>query len=336
MAHPKVKVLFQNMTPFAWAHGGFQTQVEETKLALERRGIEVEWLRWWDEKQTGDLIHHFGTPPVSHLRLAKTQGIPSVVTQLFTATCNRSRLQLTVQGLVTRSLMRLPGGIINQMNWPSYRAADKVVVGLEAECRVLRTVFGVPDALIARVPLGLHPDFLQAKPGLRDQPYLITTGTITDRKRSIELAQMARAAQVPILFVGKPYSATDAYGREFARLVDQRFVLHRDHVADRAQLIDLLRGSRGFVIYSRFENWCLSAHEAAACGLPLLVPDQPWSRERFGSQAHYLYPKSNPGNVARLRAFYEAGVTLPAPAVKLYSWDEAAEKLEACYRSLLT
>ena len=146
---------------------------------------------------------------------------------------------------------------------------------------------------------------------------------------------MARDAKVPILFVGKPYSPTDPYGKEFARLVDGRYVLHHEHIADRVQLIGLLKASRGFVIYSQYENWCLSAHEAAACGLPLLLPDMPWSRECFGSQASYLRPQSSASNVARLRAFHDACPDLPAPSLKLYSWDEVAEKLEACYRSVM-
>jgi glycosyltransferase involved in cell wall biosynthesis len=47
-------------------------------------------------------------------------------------------------------------------------------------------------------------------------------------------------------------------------------------------MIGLLQRARGFVLNSRFENWSLAAHEAAACGLPLLLPDLPWSREQFG------------------------------------------------------
>ena len=331
-----MKVLFNHALPFALAHGGFQVQIEETKAALERRGVEVEYLRWWDDRQTGDLIHHFTAPPVAFLEMARGKGIPSVITHLFTSTCNRSPAHLRVQGAITRALLALPGGIKNQLSWQSFRHADKMIVGLEAESRVLQIVYGLPPDRVALIPLGLHADFLQAGTPSRTEPYLVTTGTITNRKRSIELARMARAAQVPILFVGKPYTAGDAYGREFAELVDNRFVLHRDHVSDRGEMIRLLKSCRGFVIYSQHENWCLAAHEAAACGLPLLVPDQPWSRERFGGEASYLEAKPSAKNAARLRAFYDRCPELPAPKVRLYSWDDTAEKLEACYRELVT
>jgi len=331
-----MKVLFDHTSPFAFAHGGFQVQIEETKAALERRGIEVEYLRWWDDHQVGELIHHFNVPPLPYLRAAHDKKIPVVVTHLFTATCNRSPFQLGLQGAITKTLLALPGwGMIkHQLNWQSFQAADRMIVGLQAEQRVLETVFGLPSDRITRVPLGLHHAFLEAGPPSRSEPHLITTGTITARKRSVELAFMAREAQVPILFVGKPYHSTDPYWKRFAALIDSQFVFHRDHVSDRAEMIGLLQSSRGFVLFSQHENWCLSAHEAAACGLPLLVQDQPWSRECFGAQARYLDHAANGQNTARLRAFYEECPTLPKPDLRLYSWDEVATQLEASYCSL--
>jgi len=260
------------------------------------------------------------------------------VTHLFTATCNRSPLQLNIQGLVTRVLLDLPGwGLIkNQLNWQSFRLADLMIVGLQAERQVLSTVYGLPEAKVSVVPLGLHRDFLEAGKPSRSKPYLITTGTITERKRSVELAQMARTAQVPLLFVGKPYSLNDPYWKAFATLIDNKFVFHRDHVTDRAEMIGLLKSSRGFVIFSQHENWCLSAYEAAACGLPLLVPNQPWSRECFGAQASYLDASMTKTNPDKLRSFYEKCPVLPASDFKLYSWDEVAGQLEAYYRSILS
>lgn len=332
-----MKVLIDHSTPFMFAHGGFQTQIEQTRAALERRGLEVEYLRWWGDRQTGDLLHYFGAPGSSYLNAFRERRMPIVLTHLFTATCNRSPLQLAVQGMVTRTLMALPGWgtIKDQLQWKSFRTVDRMIVGIEAERRVLRTVYSVPQERITTVPLGLPEAFLKAGPGSRSEPYLISTGTITDRKRSIELALMARELKLPILFVGKPYSPRDPYWEKFSQLIDQKYVLHRGHVDSVDEMIRLLQSSRGFVLFSRFENWCFSAHEAAACGLPVLLPDLPWSRERFGGQASYLDASDTIRNLDKLRAFYEKCPTLPAPSIKLYSWDDAATTLEACYSDVL-
>ena len=331
-----MKVLFDHSSPFALAHGGFQIQIEQTKAALERCGVEVEYMRWWDDRQNGNLIHYFGAPSVSYLRMARNKNIPVVVTHMFSATCNRSPFHLKIQGAITLALLALPGwGMIkNQLNWQSFRMADRMIVGLQAERRVLVTVFGLSHDKIINVPLGLDQAFLEVGKPSRCESHLITTGTVTGVKRSIELALMAQQAQVPILFVGKPYHRDDPYWKTFAALIDDRFVFHRDHVSDLAEMIGLLRASRGFILFSRHENWCLSAHEAAACGLPILVPDQPWSRECFGAQASYLDVAPTGQNSAKLREFYDKCPSLPAPAIKFYSWDEVAEQLEACYRSV--
>ena len=329
-----MKILFDHSLPFALAHGGLQTQIEETKAALERRGLEVEFVRWWDARQRGDIIHFFGTPRLEYLNMAAEKRLPVVVTNLFTHACNRPPADLRLRGLFLRFAAALPRGISDHLNSRAYSRADRMVVGLKAERNVLETVFGIERKKVSVIPLGLHSDFLKAGRGSRDQPFLVTTGTITERKRSVELARLAHEARVPVLFLGKPYSHDDAYGKAFAALVDNRFVFHRGHIADRQALIELLRASRGFVIYSQHENWCLSAHEAAACGLPLLLPDLPWSRECFGSEASYLHPNADPGNTKALREFYEKAPGLEAPSIRLYSWDEVAEALEACYREI--
>src|SRR5271154_6950370 len=99
-----MKILFDHPFPFALAHGGFQVQIEETMAALVRRSIAVEHVRWWDERQTGDIIHHFSAPSPVSLEMARGKKIPVVITHLFTAACNRSPLQLEIRGVLTRSL----------------------------------------------------------------------------------------------------------------------------------------------------------------------------------------------------------------------------------------
>jgi glycosyltransferase involved in cell wall biosynthesis len=331
-----MKILFNHDLPFLLARGGIQTQIEQTKAALERLGIEVEWLRWWDDGQRGDVIHFFGATPTIHLRFARAKGIPLVMTVLFTETCNRSAARLRRQGFAVRILLALPfgEGVKEQLSWRSFLLADSNVVGLEVERRVLDLVYHVPRERTAIVPLGLSASFLQAGAGLRSEPHLICVGTITERKNCVPLAQLARRAEVPVLFVGSPYAESDPYWKEFSGLIDGRCVRHHPHVADEAQLIALLQAARGAVVMSRYENWCLAAHEAAACGLPLLVPDLPWSRECFGDEVRYF--KGNlAADVQILRRFHADCPQLRAPANKLVSWEEVAVRLRDVYARVL-
>jgi glycosyltransferase involved in cell wall biosynthesis len=333
-----MKILIDQHLPFLFAHGGANTQVEQTKLALERAGLEVEFLRWWDGQQCGDLVHFFGAASPAYLHHARVVRLPVIINQLFTDTCNRPLSRLKRQGRLVNAILAVPFGesIKQQLAWRSYQKCDHNVVGLEAERQVLQAVYQVPPERITVVPYGLSDLFIQAGPGKRTEPYLICTGTITERKNFVELARMAQAAQTPILFVGKPYHPNDPYALRFKNLVDNRWVKHRPHVDSELEMVQLLQSARGFVFMSNGENWCLSAHEAAACGLPLLVQDQNWSRERFGDQARY-FPTIGltPDNIARLKQFYNDAPSLPAPRIKIYSWDEVARQLKTVYETIL-
>lgn len=328
-----MKILFDHPSPFLLGHGGFQIQIEQTMAGLKAIGVEAEYLRWWDAKQSGDLIHYFSPANTSYLRQAYSMRIPVVMTTLFTETCNRSDLQLGLQGLATRGILALPfgKGVTDQLRWKTFRECKNNVVGLEAERKVLQTVYGVSSDAISVIPLGLSESYLRAGTGDRSENHLICSGTITRRKNSLLLAQMAKAAKVPILFVGKPYHPSDPYWKEFEKRIDQKWVKHHPHVESENEMIALLKSARGFVLLSEYENWCLSAHEAAACGLPLLVPDQKWSRERFGRGATYLAGYDIGKNVPALRQFYEHCPALPAPNLKQYGWIEVAEQLKLLY-----
>jgi glycosyltransferase involved in cell wall biosynthesis len=333
-----MKVLFDHASPFLLAHGGFQIQIEETKRALEKLGVTVEYLRWSDDQQTGDIVHFFGVAPVNYIEQAQRKSVKIVQTPLFTETCNRSDIRLRTQGAIVRSLLALPiaVGIKRQLNWRSFQLADMNVVGLQAEQKVLEWVYDVPSNHVSVLSLGLPQEFLDAGSTASRGDALICVGTITERKNTVLLARIAREAQIPILFVGKPYDVSDPYWTEFAALIDHRWVCYRSHTENYAELIKLYHTARAFVIMSRYENWCLAAHEAAACGLPLLLPKQKWSLERFGNEASYFSDKDIAAKTSELKAFYDRALTIPAPRVKLYSWREVAQRLKGIYEALLS
>ena len=326
--------------PFFLAHGGAQTQVMETVAGLRELGVEVEFARWWDGKQSADLIHSFGVPNLTYIQFARSKHLPIINTTLFTATCNRSPRQLAMQGLIVSGLLKLPrippwSSIRPQLIWEAFQQCDMNIVGLEAEARVLKTVYGVPTEQTGIVPLGLAKPFLDAGHGNRSGDYLITTGTITERKKSVELAKMAHRAQVPICFVGKPYDESSAYWREFQSLVDGSIVTHIPHTESIDEMISLLKGSRGYVLFSDYENWCLSAHEAIACGLPILVPDQPWSKELFTTKARYFSGWGIDSSTRNLQNFYQDCNNIPTPDIPLYSWKDVASRLLPFYNQLI-
>ena len=326
-----MKVLFNCHVPFMLAHGGAQVQIEQTKAALEQIGVETDYLQWWNDRQTGDILHHFGALPEETIRQAHDKGWKAVNTILLSENCNRSRRALLFRRVLIRTAMAVPLPRLFRLRFHAFRVCDRVLVSLQAEKEILVRSYGVPERSVRLVPLGLKEPFLNAGPGARTGDYLISHGTIAPVKNSVELARLAIEAKVPVLFVGKPFAAGDSYWEQFRQLVDNWYVRHQPHVAGEVEMIGLLQQARGFVLNSRFENWSLAAHEAVACGLPLLLPDLPWSRERFGAQASFFPKKGFAQSAAALRDFYQKSASAPSPKVRLYSWREVAEILRAAY-----
>jgi glycosyltransferase involved in cell wall biosynthesis len=331
-----MRILVDHSSPFVFAHGGLRVQVEQTVQALKEIGVDVDFVRWWDPELRGDIIHFFATPSLAYVVHAKKAGWPIVVKPLLSETSNRPDWKISLQALLTRMLLSLPfaEGVKNQLTWRTFAQCSRVVVGLKAEKDALTRIFRVRDSAVAVVPLGVSKQFLQAEKGKRQDDHLISTGTITAVKGSVELARLAHAAKTPVLFVGKPFDCNDPYWLEFRRLVDDRVVKYRPHIDDPGEMIQLLRGARGFVLFSRFENWSLSASEAVACGLPLLLPRQKWALERFGTQVRYFPSGSWQSQVSALRRFYDDCPHLAPPGIHLHSWTEVAQQLKSVYSSI--
>jgi glycosyltransferase involved in cell wall biosynthesis len=332
-----MKVLLNYQLPFMLAHGGMQIQIEQTKAALEKIGIEVEYVRWWDEHQTCDVLHHFARLGTTAMRLAQDKGIKVVMADLLTEQGSRSPGRVRAQRWVSRFLkMTMPGLATRAFDWESYRLADACVALTAHEARLMTYQFEAPPEKVHVIPNGVEDVFLQSSPMTRGQ-WLVCTTTITERKRLLELAEAAVEAQTPLRVVGKAYAETDPYAARFVEFAGRHpgVIRFDGPIRDRAALAEVYRQARGFVLVSAMESLSLSALEAAACGCPLLLSDLPWAKTVFGNSVSYCPVTPNRSRTAAaLRRFYEAAPKLTPPA-KPMSWVEVAHQLKSLYDSLL-
>ena len=333
-----MRVLIDHPSPFALAHGGFQIQIEQTAAALRAGGVEVEFLRWWDEAQRGDILHYFGRPTEAYVQLAQGKGLKVVIADLLTELGSRSvSRRLAQKTLMTAAQRLLPRSFTARMGWGAFHRADALVALTPWEAQLMRAMFGAAEAKTHVVPNGVEEIFLRAAPCERG-PWLVCTATITERKRVLELAEAAVAAQTPVWIIGKPYSKEDAYARRFEQIAQAQpqWVRYEGPVSDRARLAEIYRAARGFVLLSTMESLSLSALEAAACACPLLLGDLPWARTVFGADASYCpVTLGTAGTAAVLKSFYEQAPRLRPPA-KPKTWLEIAAQLRALYERLLS
>ena len=332
-----MKVLFDyHHLPFAFAQGGIERQILQTKSALEQAGVEADFVRWWDPSQQGDLIHFFGRPAADYIAFAHGQGYKVIVAELLTGTGSRSRRELALQRLfINMSRKWMPPTFTARLAWDAYRLADACIALTAWEAHLMNYLFGAPRDRLHVVPNGVEEIFLKSPQGERGQ-WLVCTATITERKRVLELAEAAVRAQTPVWVLGRAYADADPYAQKFFALAKQfpKIIRYEGAVSDRAQMARIYREARGFVLLSAMESLSLSALEAAACECPLLLADLPWARSTFGDAVKFCPVTKSPEQTAAvLREFYDAAPSLKPPP-KPASWGEVAGRLKAIYERL--
>ncbi len=329
-----MKILFDHPNPFFLAHGGFETQIEQTREALLKLGVEVEWVRWWDADQRGDVIHYFGRPAPAYIEFAHGKGMKVVMAELLTGLGSRGALGRRLQVATIRVLRRNP--FFGRMGWDAYQLADAVVALTAWEAQLMREVFQAPADRVHVIPNGVEEVFLATPKSGERGGWLVCTATIAPRKRVLELAEGAAAAKTPVWVLGRPYAEDDDYARQFCELAaaNPDVVRYEGGVNDRQELARIYAEARGFVLLSTMESLSLSALEAAACGCPLLLSDLPWARTTFGDAARYCPIAGVAATAAALRDFYEAAPQMPAPP-RPANWEDVGRQFRDLYASLL-
>jgi glycosyltransferase involved in cell wall biosynthesis len=332
-----MKILFNHILPFSLAHGGAQIQIEQTKSALERAGLEVEFLRWWDPGQRGDVLHYFGPPASAQPDLVRQKGMKLVVTHLLGGLGVRPAWKRELQKFIIATARgTLPDGVLSRTGWNAWQQADACVAITEWEAELMRDIFGVPAGRVHVVPNGVG-DFFFEKSSVPRERWLVTTASILPVKRLVETARAAISAQTPWWIIGRPFSEADSYFQTFIALCRNQPNLLRYDNAMRSQqeLAAIYRQARGFVLLSRWETQSLSALEAAACECPLLLSDLPWAHSTFGDAVQFCPVTDSVEITAKaLRGFYDAAPNLPPPP-KPASWDDVARQLKSVYERLL-
>lgn len=230
----------------------------------------------------------------------------------------------------------LPYDFTSRLGWESYQKADAVIALTEWEQKLMTEVFSAPPHKVHVVPNGVEKVFLEDRGNSVRGDHLVTTVTITPRKRVVEMVRAAASARVKLRVIGKPYHPQDPYYLLFLQALEEAlpWVEYVGPIEDRAVLAGEYRKAAGFVLLSAMESQSLSALEAAACGCPLLLSDLPWARDTFGLQASYCAIGRTERTAFGIRKFM-ASVSAAPVFHGVIGWDEVAMRLANIYRTLI-
>jgi glycosyltransferase involved in cell wall biosynthesis len=329
-----MKILIDHQLPFLLAHGGLQIQIQRTKAALESLGVEVEYLRFWDEDQTGDAIHFFGRCSKGYIELAQGKEMAVVMSELLSGTGSRSRKALFAQKSVIRLARHLLAtSFVSRMGWEAFSQADAVIALTPWEAHLMLDLFHADREKLHVVPNGVDDCFFKDQRVTEREGWLVCTATIAPRKRIVALAEAAVVGRVRIRIFGKPYSEQDPYHQRFLAICKSHpdLVEFCGSISDRKALARVYSHAAGFVLLSTMESLSLSALEAAAAGCRLLLSDLPWARSTFGNDAVYCPVHATRAQTANiLRAFSENISAQPKPPIP-WRWADVANELIRIY-----
>ena len=264
-----------------------------------------------------------------------------IVAELHSALGSRS----TGARFLQKSVMQvakaaMPSSFLSKLAWDAYQKADAFVANTAWEASLMRDMFGAEPDKVHVVPNGVEDVFFQSAAEKQQRPegkFLVCTAVIHPRKRVVELARAAVQAKVPVWIVGKPYSESDPYYVQFLEVQKHHpdLIRYEGSISDRAQLAEIYKQARGFVLLSTQETLSLSSFEAAAAKCPLLLSDLPWARTAFGTDATYADGTMHPDILAPvLRSFYEKAPSIQT-SFRPLTWPEVGELFKAVYVTVL-
>lgn len=333
-----MNILFDHRTPVFLAHGGFGLRTQQTRKALIDIGVNVDFVRWWDDHQKGDLIHFFGKPSIHYIYYAHLKGIKVVSNELHSELGSRPAWKHAVQGAIIGAAKTLTPRVATRLGWTTFEHVDAMIAQTQYEADLMCNVFHAPRKTMNVIPGGVNDEFFAARRDFSDrEDWLISTVSISTRKRPAELAEAAGIAKVPIRFCGRPYSETDEYFKRFIKAVEKnkQYVRYEGDFSDRGELAKMYGRARGFALPSTQETLSLSSLEASAAGCPLWLTNLPWATTTFKDQATYCPDTSNPEVLAEsLKSFYDNIEKAPRDFPVL-SWKGVAERLRDLYQSVL-
>jgi D-inositol-3-phosphate glycosyltransferase len=242
-------------------------------------------------------------------------------------------------GLFERSVRWANSAVCRKAVW----SRMDVVIALSSWIEGYLVANGVPADRVVRLPLPIDTDYYTPHVGAAEgpDPYLLYVGRLDARKNVLALVDaLARArTNLRLVLVGRG-PAEEA----LVELARARGLQHRVRFAGRIpapELLALLRGASALCLPSTLEAYPRVVLEAAACGVPSVLPDSFLYSDFHEAGFATPYRAADPRGLAHaleglgsdpsLRA--DLGRKARAFAVRSASYGSFASALERAYRT---
>jgi len=328
--------------------GGPRTQILETKLHLERIGVQVALFESWKEfqKDSVDLVHIFGANLGTYhfAREMQKLGVPMALTPIF-YTRHGSTFIRGVVGV--NSLVRTLARAV----WTDYSItqemcgwANAVFPNTKKEADLLVRGMNVRPGKITVVPNGVDERFSLAGPELFRKTYgmenlVLNVGHIgPHRKNVLRLIQALERINVPSAIIGR--IEENEYGRRcLAEAAKNPRLKVIDSLPNDSELLaSAYAACDVFALPSLYETPGIAALEAALAGAKIVITNRGGTEEYFGDHADYVEPSSveliHHGIVSALNK--KKSSVLREHIRQKFLWSHVAEQTAHLYEDILS
>ncbi len=331
-----MKILFSDTTYSYLFPGGKQVHADKLFNNLKQLGIDVEYESWHNPKLKGDIVHFFGFNDFHKIKALKEKGYKLIYTHILDGLTNLSARKRFYHKLKNKLITRLPEKFNLLFPWKALKYFDAIVYMHENDRNTAINLYNVNPKKAFVIPHAVDSlEVFRGNVSKDNNKFLISLGSIVERKNAVFTAKICKENKIPILFIGHPFDKSSAYFKEFLEQVDDVYIKYSGFVSDQEK-IDLLKKADGFILLSFGESGCISVYEAGATGLPLLLSDLPWAKGYENPDALYFCSPTDKGKAQiSITEFYKLAERKEHPSFTVHTWKKIAEKYATIYKNIL-
>lgn len=287
-----IKVKFFPYQAHCFSFGGFEIQMRLTLEAVRKAGVDASPIVVWDQDNKFDVAHLWGAgmSQVANIRFAKTAGKKVVVTALF-----------DYLGTAAERVRMIGSSLLGGARY--FRGVsdliDALVVVNTHQAEIATRIYGIPSKHVHVIPNVVDSVYFRhfghkTSTTTNSPRYVLSTGNICQRKNQLALAKACLRLGVNLLLVGRVLEGEDNYGATLSDLAGKNSLVHwiRGLPAGSHDLLSAYEGASIFALVSDNETQPISALEAAALGVPLLLSNRPFAKQKYYTNARLVSPDS--------------------------------------------
>jgi glycosyltransferase involved in cell wall biosynthesis len=318
-------ILFNTWNGAFFHKGGGEVQLLQSRIALEKRGLNIDFFDLWEPQLDFDLLHQFSVlPGVEHVvRKYKALGMKTALsTILWGPLPDREHAEYhRMRSIVDHSDILLTNSIAESELLSEYFQQDP--------SRFHKTRNSVGDRFFRQST----PDLFRKKFNISGD-FVLSVGNIQERKNYKKLIHACNKLDLRLIIIGH---SSESHALNDLKDLNEGSI-YLGAISDEEILKSAYSACSIFALPSYCETPGIAALEAASQGAKILITQEGCTREYFEDNATYV----NPYEISSIIEGIEKAMNLPKnPELpnftrSNYSWDITAREIIEGYERVFS